>query len=82
MTTPNTLPSLPEPSVPEGDWFERDCYIKEYATAYGQQCRAQALNEALLACKHLETAIDGGGNTYYRPADARQCVAAIEKLKD
>ena len=40
-----------------------------------------ALEEAEKVCKHMETAIDGGGNTYYRPADARQCVEAIRKLK-
>ena len=28
-------------------------------------------------CMKLEIAIDGGGNAYFRPADARQCVAAI-----
>ena len=53
--------------------------------AYGQQCAAHArklaLDEAMQACERLEIAIDGGGNTYYRPADARQCVSAIEALK-
>lgn len=33
--------------------------------------------ECAKACMRLETAIDGGGDAYYRPADARQCVAAI-----
>ena len=79
------LPVLPEPNVPEGDWFVLDCYIKEYAQAYGAACaahaREMALSDAMQACKQLETAIDGGGNTYYRPADARQCVSAIEVLK-
>jgi len=41
------LPVLPEPNVPEGDWFERDCYIKSYAQAYGQQCAAHAREVAL-----------------------------------
>ena len=76
---------LPEPNVPEGDWFVLDCYIKEYAQAYGAACAAHArdmaLSEAMQVCKQLEAAIDGGGNTYYRPADARQCVSAIEVLK-
>ena len=27
-----------------------------------------------------EYAIDGGGNAYYRPADATFCIASIEKL--
>ena len=79
------FPVLPEPNVPEGDWFVLDCYIKEYAQAYGAACaahaREMALSDAMQACKQLETAIDGGGNTYYRPADARQCVSAIEVLK-
>ena len=41
------LPVLPEPNVPEGDWFVLDCYIKEYAKAYGQQCAAHAREVAL-----------------------------------
>ena len=44
--------------------------------------KAWALEEAAKVCQQLETAIDCGGNTYYRPADARQCVEAIRKLKD
>lgn len=44
--------------------------------------RNAGLEEAKQKCKQLEVAIDGAGNTYYRPADARQCVAAIESLKD
>ena len=47
------LPPLPEPIVPEGDWFIRDSYIKDYARAYGRQCRNQALEEAALTCRYL-----------------------------
>ena len=60
-------------------------YTKEQLQAYGTACAAHArdmaLSEAMQVCKQLEAAIDGGGNTYYRPADARQCVSAIEVLK-
>lgn len=60
-------------------------YTKEQLQAYGAACAAHArdmaLSEAMQVCKQLEAAIDGGGNTYYRPADARQCVSAIEVLK-
>jgi uncharacterized coiled-coil DUF342 family protein len=30
----NMMPSLPEPNPPEGDWFIRDTYIKQYAQNY------------------------------------------------
>lgn len=44
--------------------------------------RVKTLDVAVAEAKRfLEAAIDGGGNTYYRPADARQCVSAIEVLK-
>ena len=39
-----------------------------------------AYEDAAKVSQQLEVAIDGGGNTYYRPADARQCVAAIRAL--
>lgn len=42
--------------------------------------KAWALEEAERVCKKMECSIDGGGNTYYRPADARQCVEAIRKI--
>ena len=41
------LPGLPEPNVPEGDWFVLDCYIKEYAQAYGAACAAHAREMAI-----------------------------------
>ena len=60
-------------------------YTADQLQAYGAACAAHArdmaLSEAMQVCKQLEAAIDGGGNTYYRPADARQCVSAIEVLK-
>ena len=60
-------------------------YTADQLQAYGAACaahaRGMALSDAMQACKQLETAIDGGGNTYYRPADARQCVSATEVLK-
>lgn len=54
----------------------------EYAQVAFKLGRNAGLDEAKQKCKQLEVAIDGAGNTYYRPADARQCVAAIESLKD
>ena len=75
------LPMLPDAKY-IGDDFG---YTEEHMKAYAQQCaahaREMALSDAMQACKQLEAAIDGGGNTYYRPADARQCVSAIEVLK-
>ena len=47
------FPVLPEPNVPEGDWFVLDCYIKEYAQAYGQQCAAHARELALEEAAHI-----------------------------
>jgi hypothetical protein len=47
-----------------------------------KQVRLEALEDAERVCKQLEFAIDGGGNAYYRPADARQCAEAIRKLKE
>ena len=55
--------------------------LQAYGAACAAHAREMALSDAMQACKQLETAIDGGGNTYYRPADARQCVSAIEVLK-
>jgi len=52
------------------------------AERFATLVRNAALEEAAQKCKQLEIAIDGGGNAYYRPADARQCVAAIESLKE
>ena len=84
------LPVLPDPRIAEEEWFPRlragtDFYTADQIQAYGAACaahaREMALSDAMQACKQLETAIDGGGNTYYRPADARQCVSAIEVLK-
>ena len=80
------------PALPEHDHFTHandsetiECFRKDQLQAYGAACaahaREMALSEAMQVCKQLETAIDGGGNTYYRPADARQCVSAIEVLK-
>lgn len=43
--------------------------------------RVRAWVDAEQACKKLECAIDGGGNSYFRPADARECVEAIRALK-
>lgn len=45
--------------------------------AFARACFAIEREECAKACMQLETAIDGGGNHYFRPADARQCVAAI-----
>ena len=56
--------------------------IHDFAKAAYTLGRNAGLEEAKQKCKQLEVAIDGAGNTYYRPADARQCVAAIESLKD
>lgn len=83
------LPVLPEPDVYEYDIETAMNVLKahspEQLRAYGAACathaRDMALSEAMQVCKQLEAAIDGGGNTYYRPADARQCVSAIEVLK-
>ena len=84
------LPVLPDPRIAEEEWFPRlragtDFYTVDQLKAYGAACAAHArdmaLSEAMQVCKQLEAAIDGGGNTYYRPADARQCVSAIEVLK-
>lgn len=51
-----------------------------YTEAQLKQAVRDALEGAAKACQTLEVAIDGGGNTYCRPADARQCVAAIRAL--
>ena len=45
-----------------------------------KQAVRDAYEEAAKACQKLEVAIDGGGNTYYRPADARKCRDAIRAL--
>lgn len=79
------LPVLPEPEYRLSPDSEPSLYDPYDMQAYGAACaahaREMALSDAMQACKQLETAIDGGGNTYYRPADARQCVSAIEVLK-
>ena len=79
------LPVLPEPEYRLSPDSEPSLYDPYDMQAYGAACaahaRGMALSDAMQACKQLETAIDGGGNTYYRPADARQCVSAIEVLK-
>ena len=51
-----------------------------YTEAQLKQAVRDAYEDAAKVCQQLEVAIDGGGNTYYRPADARQCVAAIRAL--
>jgi hypothetical protein len=77
---------LPKPLATEGVWYPNgtdkpgvvgDCYTAEQML----QFRRDALEEAMQVCMKMETAIDGGGHAYYRPADARQCVAAIRELK-
>ena len=79
------LPVLPGPEYRLSPDSEPSLYDPYDMQAYGAACaahaRGMALSDAMQACKQLETAIDGGGNTYYRPADARQCVSAIEVLK-
>ena len=79
------LPVLPDPEYRLSPDSEPSLYDPYDMQAYGAACaahaREMALSDAMQACKQLETAIDGGGNTYYRPADARQCVSAIEVLK-
>ena len=79
------LPVLPEPEYRLSPDSEPSLYDPYDMQAYGAACaahaRERALSEAMQVCKQLEAAIDGGGNTYYRPADARQCVSAIEVLK-
>lgn len=45
--------------------------------AFARACFAIEREACAKVCMRLETAIDGGGNHYFRPADARQCVAAI-----
>lgn len=45
--------------------------------AFARACFAIEREACAKVCMQLETAIDGGGNHYFRPADARQCVAAI-----
>ena len=79
------LPVLPEPEYRLSPDSEPSLYDPYDMQAYGAACAAHArdmaLSEAMQVCKQLEAAIDGGGNTYYRPADARQCVSAIEVLK-
>lgn len=56
-----------------------DTTALEYMRGYSDG-KAWALEEAERVCKQMECAIDGGGNTYYRPADARQCTEAIRKI--
>lgn len=55
--------------------------VMQYAAATALNARREALEEAKQACMKGEYAIDGGGNAYYRPADATFCIAAIEALK-
>jgi hypothetical protein len=64
-----------------GQYYYTSSQLQAYGAACAAHAREMALSDAMQACKQLETAIDGGGNTYYRPADARQCVSAIEVLK-
>ena len=57
-------------------------YIKYISEESVKQYGRDLLEEAEKACRRLEIAIDGGGNSYYRPADARQCVEAIRAMKE
>ena len=64
--------------LPDGTYKDTWEKINELYTR--DQIAAAVLREreeCAKVCMQLETAIDGGGNAYYRPADARQCVAAI-----
>jgi len=69
---------MPEPIQRDDTEHGKDYYTAEQMKQYGRDLLEEAINE----CKRLEIAIDGGGNAYYRPADARQCVEAIRKLKE
>ena len=75
---------LPEPFRKQGQQLCNDgnttVFFDAYTEAQLKQAVRDAYEEAAKACQKLEVAIDGGGNTYYRPADARQCVAAIRAL--
>jgi hypothetical protein len=78
------LQPLPEPDAHEKKPAGWDAYFQSYSKDQVQAIQRQAyedgLRDAAKACKQLETAIDGGGNVYYRPADARQCVSAIDAM--
>jgi hypothetical protein len=75
------MTKLPEPDT---HCFDDDTGLDVWSYSKEQmlQFRRDALEEAMQVCMKMETAIDGGGRAYYRPADARQCVAAIRELKD
>ena len=64
----------------EGLRFNAALFTHDQLLAYGNARAAEALERTAKVCKQLEVAIDGGGKTYFRPADARQCVAAIRSL--
>jgi len=78
----SALPEFPDYVKEEffkAGWGQNEIMWKCWYQAW-QASRKQALEEAEKVCKQLELAIDGGGNHYYRPADARQCVNAIKEL--
>ena len=77
---------MPEPAYSRAAFVGRhtETPIDHYYTATQVQAAFDAGRvaglEAAKACQKLEIAIDGGGNHYYRPADARQCIDAIRNL--
>ena len=77
---------MPEPvgkfALMNGYRWTQVSAIEPSQPLYDKQALINLLEAAINECKRLEVAIDGGGNAYYRPADARQCVEAIRKLKD
>lgn len=42
MNTEPTLPPMPEVDLPEGDWFEKELYVKKFATGYAKAALAAA----------------------------------------
>jgi hypothetical protein len=70
------MTNLPEPAAHLAD------ALPVFTEAQMLQFRRDTLEEAYKLCRQMEIAIDGGGNAYYRPADARQCAQAILKLKE
>ena len=54
-----------------------EVFTAEALAARVAQAQAEEREACAKVCQQLEVAIDGGGNAYYRPADARQCATAI-----
>lgn len=74
------MADLPEPNVPEGDWFVRDAYIKEYAQAYAAAKVAEERERHKRDVEKLRRALGDIAEYAHKTDDVRRwCAEALSE---